>query len=155
MIGGSFVRGVSGGERKRASIGNEIIINPSLLFLDEPTSGLDSTTAMRIIETLRDIAQVCAISSNIRFGFGNNVIMGSKLTFCSMHLTFIAGWQDSDHHYPPAVKSTVPQVWQADPSGERKPALFWKSIRSNGLLLIHRMLPSYHNEPCRIHAWPR
>ncbi|XP_039022677.1 ABC transporter G family member 22-like isoform X2 [Hibiscus syriacus] len=58
MIGGSFVRGVSGGERKRVCIGNEIIINPSLLFLDEPTSGLDSTTALRTIQTLQDIAEV-------------------------------------------------------------------------------------------------
>ncbi|XP_071685557.1 ABC transporter G family member 22-like isoform X1 [Rutidosis leptorrhynchoides] len=57
MIGGSFVRGVSGGERKRVCIGLEIIINPSLLFLDEPTSGLDSTTALRIIELLSDIAE--------------------------------------------------------------------------------------------------
>lgn len=58
MIGGSFVRGVSGGERKRVSIGNEIIINPSLLFLDEPTSGLDSTTALRTVQMLHDIAEV-------------------------------------------------------------------------------------------------
>ncbi|KAL8509520.1 hypothetical protein ACS0TY_016654 [Phlomoides rotata] len=57
MIGGSFVRGISGGERKRVCIGNEIIINPSLLFLDEPTSGLDSTTALRIVDTLHDIAE--------------------------------------------------------------------------------------------------
>ncbi|KAL0344862.1 UNVERIFIED_CONTAM: ABC transporter G family member 22 [Sesamum radiatum] len=57
MIGGSFVRGVSGGERKRVCIGNEIIINPSLLFLDEPTSGLDSTTALRIVDTLHEIAE--------------------------------------------------------------------------------------------------
>ncbi|XP_011042541.1 PREDICTED: ABC transporter G family member 22 isoform X2 [Populus euphratica] len=57
MIGGSFVRGVSGGERKRVCIGNEIIINPSLLFLDEPTSGLDSTTALRIVQLLQDIAE--------------------------------------------------------------------------------------------------
>lgn len=58
MIGGSFVRGVSGGERRRVSIGNEIIINPSLLFLDEPTSGLDSTTALRIVQILHEIAEV-------------------------------------------------------------------------------------------------
>ena len=58
MIGGSFVRGVSGGERKRVCIGNEIIINPSLLFLDEPTSGLDSTTALRMVQVLQDIAAV-------------------------------------------------------------------------------------------------
>ena len=61
MIGGSFVRGVSGGERKRVCIGNEIIINPSLLFLDEPTSGLDSTTALRIIQILQDIAEVLVL----------------------------------------------------------------------------------------------
>ncbi|KAF7818886.1 ABC transporter G family member 22-like isoform X1 [Senna tora] len=57
MIGGSFVRGVSGGERKRVCIGNEIIINPSVLFLDEPTSGLDSTTALKIVQMLHDIAE--------------------------------------------------------------------------------------------------
>ncbi|XP_028080243.1 ABC transporter G family member 27-like [Camellia sinensis] len=56
-IGSSFVRGVTEGERKRVCIGNEIIINPSLLFLDEPTSGLDSTTALRIVQILQDIAE--------------------------------------------------------------------------------------------------
>ena len=64
MIGGSFVRGVSGGERKRVCIGNEILINPSLLFLDEPTSGLDSTTALRIVQMLHDIAEVSASPAN-------------------------------------------------------------------------------------------
>jgi ABC-type multidrug transport system ATPase subunit len=64
MIGGSFVRGVSGGERKRVCIGNEIIINPSILFLDEPTSGLDSTTALKIVQMLQDIAEVLLICSH-------------------------------------------------------------------------------------------
>ncbi|CAH2064318.1 unnamed protein product [Thlaspi arvense] len=57
MIGGSFVRGVSGGERKRVCIGNEIMNNPSLLFLDEPTSSLDSTTALKIVQMLQSIAK--------------------------------------------------------------------------------------------------
>jgi ABC-type multidrug transport system ATPase subunit len=57
IIGGFFRRGISGGERKRASVGHELLINPSTLFLDEPTSGLDSTTAMHLLETLRLLAQ--------------------------------------------------------------------------------------------------
>lgn len=56
IIGGFFRRGVSGGERKRVSIGVELLINPVILLLDEPTSGLDSTTAMHLIQTLRQLA---------------------------------------------------------------------------------------------------
>ncbi|CAN6201160.1 unnamed protein product [Urochloa humidicola] len=56
-IGGAFVRGVSGGERKRTSIGYEILVDPSLLLLDEPTSGLDSTSASKLIVVLQRLAK--------------------------------------------------------------------------------------------------
>ena len=57
LIGGWLQRGISGGERKRVSIGYELITEPSLLILDEPTSGLDSSTSLRIIKTLRKEAE--------------------------------------------------------------------------------------------------
>ncbi|RZC52613.1 hypothetical protein C5167_021035 [Papaver somniferum] len=57
VMGGPGLRGVSGGERKRVSIGEEMLINPSLLFLDEPTSGLDSTSAQQVVSVLCDFAK--------------------------------------------------------------------------------------------------
>ncbi|KAI3849278.1 hypothetical protein MKX03_001677 [Papaver bracteatum] len=56
IMGGPFIRGVSGGERKRASIGQEILTNPSLLLLDEPTTGLDSTSAQQVVSMLGALA---------------------------------------------------------------------------------------------------
>jgi ATP-binding cassette, subfamily G (WHITE), member 2 len=38
-MGTSLLRGVSGGEKKRTSIGMELILSPKILFLDEPTTG--------------------------------------------------------------------------------------------------------------------
>jgi len=55
-IGGPLVKGVSGGERKRTSIGVELITDPNLIFLDEPTTGLDSFTAQNVIEVLASLA---------------------------------------------------------------------------------------------------
>ena len=51
-----MVRGISGGERKRTSIGVELLTNPSLIFLDEPTTGLDSSTAYNVVDLLKRIA---------------------------------------------------------------------------------------------------
>ena len=56
VIGDSLNRGISGGERKRTSIANEIITDPSVLYLDEPTTGLDSKSALDIGELLRNMA---------------------------------------------------------------------------------------------------
>jgi ABC-type multidrug transport system ATPase subunit len=46
-------------QRKRLTIGVELVAKPSiLLFLDEPTSGLDSQSAFSIVKFLRKLADV-------------------------------------------------------------------------------------------------
>ena len=56
-VGNSEHRGCSGGEKRRTSIGVQLLSNPSLLWLDEPTTGLDSTSAYQIVKTLRALAR--------------------------------------------------------------------------------------------------
>ncbi len=51
-MGNSYVRGISGGEKKRVNIGIELIQNPNLLLLDEPTTGLDSTNALNVMKVV-------------------------------------------------------------------------------------------------------
>nr|XP_005292067.1 broad substrate specificity ATP-binding cassette transporter ABCG2-like [Chrysemys picta bellii] len=52
-VGTQFIRGVSGGERKRTNIGMELITDPAVLFLDEPTTGLDASTANAVLLLLK------------------------------------------------------------------------------------------------------
>ncbi|RUS80972.1 hypothetical protein EGW08_011247, partial [Elysia chlorotica] len=55
-IGGAMIRGVSGGEKRRISIGLQLLKDPEILLLDEPTSGLDSFTARNLVSTLANLA---------------------------------------------------------------------------------------------------
>uniref|UniRef100_A0A672L3V9 ATP-binding cassette sub-family G member 2-like n=1 Tax=Sinocyclocheilus grahami TaxID=75366 RepID=A0A672L3V9_SINGR len=55
-VGTQLIRGVSGGERKRTSIGMELIFDPPVLFVDEPTTGLDASTANSVLMLLKRMA---------------------------------------------------------------------------------------------------
>jgi len=87
-ISGWLERGISGGERRRASIGYEIITNPALLLLDEPTSGLDASTALRIIKILKQeatrgvsiLATIHQPSSSILFCFDRVILLSEGYT---------------------------------------------------------------------------
>jgi ABC-type multidrug transport system ATPase subunit len=83
IIGTPFRRGISGGQRRRVSIGMELVTNPQyvhnyfmksdpvyrIMFLDEPTSGLDSKSAASVVEVLLKLAHeenrtiICTIHS--------------------------------------------------------------------------------------------
>ncbi|KAI8098616.1 uncharacterized protein BX664DRAFT_271326 [Halteromyces radiatus] len=50
-------RGISGGEKRRVSIGKALVTNPQLLFLDEPTSGLDAYNASMVMSCLKRLCR--------------------------------------------------------------------------------------------------
>uniref|UniRef100_A0A8C2FLM0 Broad substrate specificity ATP-binding cassette transporter ABCG2 n=1 Tax=Cyprinus carpio TaxID=7962 RepID=A0A8C2FLM0_CYPCA len=79
-VGTQLIRGISGGERKRTSIGMELIIDPSVLFLDEPTTGLDASTAYSVLLLLKRsvYSKYNILNTNISYlnGVFSNDIVG-------------------------------------------------------------------------------
>ncbi|CDZ97680.1 Pleiotropic drug resistance proteins (PDR1-15), ABC superfamily [Phaffia rhodozyma] len=57
VVGGASRKGISGGEKRRLSIGCVLVTLPSILVLDEPTSGLDAFTSHLLLETLSQLAK--------------------------------------------------------------------------------------------------
>eukprot|EP01113_Clastostelium_recurvatum_P049929 TRINITY_DN9334_c0_g1_i1.p1 TRINITY_DN9334_c0_g1~~TRINITY_DN9334_c0_g1_i1.p1 ORF type:complete len:1457 (-),score=443.50 TRINITY_DN9334_c0_g1_i1:94-4464(-) len=77
--------GISVEERKRLTIGMELVAKPQILFLDEPTSGLDSQSAYNIIKFLRRLADagmplVCTIHqpSSVLFEYFDRLLLLAK-----------------------------------------------------------------------------
>jgi ABC-type multidrug transport system ATPase subunit len=52
------VSGISGGERRRVSVGIGLVTDAHAIFLDEPTTGLDSDSAEALISLLSHLAVV-------------------------------------------------------------------------------------------------
>lgn len=66
VVGNETLKGLSGGEKRRLSIGVQILTDPSVLVIDEPTSGLDAFTAHHIMISLKSMADsgrtiICSI----------------------------------------------------------------------------------------------
>ena len=119
IIGGTVVRGISGGEKKRVSLGVEMIFNPSVIFLDEPTTGLDSFTAASIIGLMSKLANeknstiiatihqpssqiFSAFDKLLLLSFGSAVYMGKAKQavdfFSSIGYPVAENYNPSDHY---------------------------------------------------------
>lgn len=69
-IGNWHMRGISGGQKRRVSIGVELVTSPRIIFLDEPTSGLDSASSYYVMLAVRRLAHegrtVCSTIHQVR-----------------------------------------------------------------------------------------
>src|SRR5207237_914557 len=80
----------SGGQRKRASIGVELLTRPRVFFLDEPTSGLDPATdaqMMRLLRRLADDGGTVVLTTHAT----RNVMLCDRIVFLARggHLAFV------------------------------------------------------------------
>ncbi len=91
-IGDALKRGVSGGQRKRVNLGQELLSqNTKILFLDEPTSGLDPRASQDIVKLVRGLADkgriVFLVTHDLTDGIINQVdnllamVKGGKVAF--------------------------------------------------------------------------
>jgi ABC transport system ATP-binding/permease protein len=118
----ALVRQLSGGQRKRVSIGVELLTKPRLFFLDEATSGLDPGTEKQMMMLLRRLADQGRIvvlnthSTKNIFLCDKVVILakGGKVAFYGSpqeSLTYF-GVPDFDEIYLKVDEERSPQQWQ-------------------------------------------
>ena len=84
--GNQFMRGLSGGLKRRLSIGLALAKRPLIVYLDEPTTGVDSASAAMIMSFLKEIASkkqiavLCTIHqppASVFAGFDDNLVLAS------------------------------------------------------------------------------
>jgi ABC-type multidrug transport system ATPase subunit/ABC-type multidrug transport system permease subunit len=113
---------LSGGQRKRAGVGTELVNRPGLLFLDEATTGLDPVLERRMMELMRDLADNGRAVITITHATKNLslcdkiVVMGRGGLMCFVGslpdaLKFFKA-SDADGIYA-ALDATEAKVWRA------------------------------------------
>ncbi|KAJ2793775.1 ATP-binding cassette transporter snq2, partial [Coemansia guatemalensis] len=92
IVGNAFLRGVSGGERKRVSIAEQVAIGASVEAWDNSTRGLDASSALDYVHSLRinadtlkktEVATICQASESIYRLFDKVMVLdeGRQLYF--------------------------------------------------------------------------
>ncbi len=116
------VNALSGGQRKRVSIGVELLTQPSLFFLDEATSGLDpgtETLMMRLLRRLADQGRTILLITHAT----KNVMVCNLVVFLAKGgriayfgppaeaLTYF-GVKDFDEIYLKVEGEQTPEMWE-------------------------------------------
>jgi len=99
-FGGVGSKGLSGGEKKRCSVGYELITDPKVLLLDEPTSGLDSSSSLKIMRQMRREAQRGrAVLATIHQPSTELFQLFHKVIFmCNGHIVYQGSVQNISHY---------------------------------------------------------
>ena len=116
----TFIKRLSGGQKKRVSIAVELISDPSLLFLDEPTSGLDPGTEQNLMQTLRKMARagktiILVTHSTLQLKLCDRIAFmgrGGKLCYCGGYADAAAFFHKQNIIDIYQLMATEPDVWK-------------------------------------------
>jgi len=113
--------GLSGGQKKRVSVGIELAACPRVLFLDEPTSSLDSPSALRLVQNLKNLANlgvtVVMVIHQPRydlFQLVDDVILlasGGRMAYCGPTATAVDYFRRMRYRLP---QNMNPADWMID-----------------------------------------
>jgi len=121
------VHRMSGGQRKRCSIGVELLTQPRIFFLDEPTSGLDPATdgqMMRLLRQLADAGSTVFVTTHAT----KNVTVCDKVVFLARggHLAYFGTPQDTLRYFRAEAFDEIYDILEQAP-GEQWAARFQAS----------------------------
>ncbi|OQD76189.1 hypothetical protein PENDEC_c005G06482 [Penicillium decumbens] len=163
-IGTTAHKGCSGGEKRRTSIGVQLLANPSVLFCDEPTTGLDATSAFQIIRTLKRLARdgrtvivsIHAPRSEIWSLFDNVILLarGSPL-YSGTVSESMAHFEQCGHVLPPFVNPAEFLIDLAAIDNRTEALEAASYIRVDNLRRMWRSQPSPDTEKKQAPLMPR
>ena len=129
-VGNALRRGISGGQRKRVNLGQELM-SPStrVLFLDEPTSGLDPRAAREIVRLARRLADQGRVVFLVTHELGPGLVAQAD------HLLLLAPGGQLAWYGPPAAACAWMGVDNAealfDRIGDRTPSAWASAYRAS------------------------
>jgi ATP-binding cassette, subfamily G (WHITE), member 2 len=110
------MKGISGGQRRRLSVGIELIKDPPCLYCDEPTSGLDSESAAGMMTILKSLAEnskrtvivtIHQPNSQITAGFQDFLLLaGGRVVYTGHWTDAVTTFADRGYQCPPYMNPT-------------------------------------------------
>ena len=128
----TYIRKLSGGQKKRASIAVELLADPKLFFLDEPTSGLDPGTEKNLMVTLSHLSKTANKTIIMVTHTTQNLHLCDKVIFMGPagRLCFVGNVEEAKAFYQTEDLVNIynmiaeePQYWQERFADQRKKLL--------------------------------
>lgn len=120
-IGGLLFRGLSGGQKRRVSVGVQLVARPRIIFLDEPTSGLDSAAALHVVRSLNEVAKTLGTTTVLTihqpgekvFDLSNGLLLlsGGRTAYFGLTANAVDHFTGLGHKVPPLTSGAE---WMLD-----------------------------------------